>query len=111
MNPLRIAVVGAGAYDSSRSRAYQATITKLTDFYILCAICDRDTQACRAAAEAYGIPALYTDVEDMIQIENSLVCVTKVIYAERRAPLQRRRALGGGAFTSLFPLFCYRASA
>ncbi|MCZ6675989.1 MAG: Gfo/Idh/MocA family oxidoreductase [Candidatus Poribacteria bacterium] len=78
MKPLRIAVIGAGAYESSRSRAYQATITKLTDLYTLCAICDRNAEACRAAAEVYGIPAQYTDVEEMLHAEKPDVvfCLT-----------------------------------
>ena len=63
MNPLRIAVIGAGAYETSRSRGYQAVIKQLTDLYTLCAICDRNAEACRAAAETYDIPAQYTDVE------------------------------------------------
>ena len=78
MNPLRIAVIGAGAYETSRSRAYQAVIKKLTDLYTFCAICDKNTEACRAAAETYDIPAQYTDVEDMLQSEKPDVvfCLT-----------------------------------
>ena len=78
MAPLRIAVIGAGAHESSRSRAYQATITKLRDFYTLCAICDRDEYACQVAAKAYGIPAQYTRVEDMLQSEKPdvVLCLT-----------------------------------
>ena len=78
MNPLRIAVIGAGAYETSRSRTYQAVIKKLTDLYTFCAICDRNTEACRAAAETYDIPAQYTDVEEMLQSEKPDVvfCLT-----------------------------------
>ena len=78
MNPLRIAVIGAGAYETSRSRTYQAVIKKLTDRYTFCAICDRNTEACRAAAETYDIPAQYTDVEEMLQSEKPDVvfCLT-----------------------------------
>jgi predicted dehydrogenase len=78
MNPLRIAVIGAGAYETSRSRTYQAVIKKLTDLYTFCAICDRNTEACRAAAETYDIPAQYTDVEEMLRSEKPDVvfCLT-----------------------------------
>ena len=78
MNPLRIAVIGAGAYETSRSRSYQAVIKQLTDLYTFCAICDRNTEACRAAAETYDIPAQYTDVEEMLQSEKPdvIFCLT-----------------------------------
>ena len=78
MNPLRIAVIGAGAYETSRSRGYQAVIKQLTDLYTLCAICDRNAEACHAAAETYDIPAQYTDVEEMLQSEKPDVvfCLT-----------------------------------
>ena len=78
MNPLRIAVIGAGAYESSRSRGYQAVIAKLTDLYTFCAICDRNADACHTAAEAYAVPAQYTDVEEMLQSEKPDVvfCLT-----------------------------------
>ena len=78
MNPLRIAVIGAGAYEISRSHAYQAIITKLTDLYTFCAICDRNSQARRTAAETYHIPAQYADVENMLQTEKPDVvfCLT-----------------------------------
>ena len=78
MNLLRIAVIGAGAYETSRSRGYQAVIKQLTDLYTFCAICDRNAEACRAAAETYDIPAQYTDVEEMLQSEKPDVvfCLT-----------------------------------
>ena len=57
MNPLRIAVIGAGAYETSRSRAYQAVIKQLTDLYTLCAICDRNTEACRARSRNLRHPS------------------------------------------------------
>ena len=65
MNTLRIAVIGAGP----RAQAYMATITKLTDFYTFCAICDKNEERRQDAAEKFGVEALYTNVEKMLHAE------------------------------------------
>lgn len=44
MQLLRIAVIGIGANNSSRARAYLSVITKLKDYYTLCALCDQDEE-------------------------------------------------------------------
>ena len=62
MNPLRIAVIGAGAYETSRSRTYQAVIKQLTDLYILCAICDRNVEACRCRSRDLRHPNANTQM-------------------------------------------------
>ncbi|HIE28959.1 TPA: Gfo/Idh/MocA family oxidoreductase [Candidatus Poribacteria bacterium] len=74
METLRIAVIGAGP----RARAYMATITKLTDFYNFCAICDLDPQRGQAAAEKYDVKGRYTKVEEMLIAEKPdvLFCLT-----------------------------------
>jgi predicted dehydrogenase len=65
MKTLRIAVIGAGP----RAQAYMTAITKLTDFYTFCAICDLDPQRRQAAGEKYGVKSLYTNVEEMLIAE------------------------------------------
>lgn len=65
METLRIAVIGAGP----RAQAYMTAITKLTDFYTFCAICDLDPQRRQAAAEKYGVKSLYKNVEEMLTAE------------------------------------------
>ncbi len=69
MTKLRIAAIGAGSMPRSRSRAYFGVITKLTDMYELCAVCDHDAARAKAAAQAYGVAATYTDVEEMLRGE------------------------------------------
>ncbi|MBO3803361.1 MAG: Gfo/Idh/MocA family oxidoreductase [Candidatus Brockarchaeota archaeon] len=69
MSALRIAVIGVGAYKDSRARSYIRTVKKLSDIYFLCALCDRDGGALREAGSAFGVRALYTDVEKMLDEE------------------------------------------
>jgi predicted dehydrogenase len=65
MSILRIAVAGAGP----RANDYMATIAKLTDKYRFCAICDKNTDRAKSAAEKHGAETIYTDVEKMLQTE------------------------------------------
>src|SRR5947208_509991 len=69
MKRLRLAVIGAGAYEHSRARGYLATIAKLHDRYTLCALCDRDAQVVQVVGERYGVAARYTDSERMLAAE------------------------------------------
>lgn len=74
MTLLRIAVIGAGAYETSRARSYLETISKLTDYYTLCAICDHSRNTLKAVGERFvgaqhAVPLLYTDVEKMLTSE------------------------------------------
>ena len=69
MKKLRLAVVGCGAYESSRARGYIATMVKLTDRYDLCAICDHSEQSLQVVGECFGIDARYTDFEAMLDGE------------------------------------------
>ena len=66
MKKLRLAVVGCGAYESSRARGYIATMVKLTDRYDLCAICDHSEESLQVVGERFGIDARYTDFEAML---------------------------------------------
>ncbi|MBI1925458.1 Gfo/Idh/MocA family oxidoreductase, partial [Candidatus Poribacteria bacterium] len=69
MATLRMAVVGVGAYETSRARGYLATIQKLADLYTLCALCDHSEGSLQAAGERFGVAARYTDVEKMLEAE------------------------------------------
>lgn len=65
MSIIRIAVAGAGP----RANDYMATIAKLTDKYKFCAICEKNTDRAKSAAEKHGAETIYTDVEKMLQSE------------------------------------------
>lgn len=69
MDPLRIAVVGVGANENSRARGYLETIRKLTDFYSLCALCDRTGPVLSGVGEQFRVKALYDDAERMLSSE------------------------------------------
>ena len=66
---LRLAVVGVGAYETSRARGYLSTIAKLNDRYTLCAICDAGEGALQAAGDRFGVGARYTDFVRMLEQE------------------------------------------
>ncbi len=69
MATLRMAVVGVGAYETSRARGYLATIQKLADLYTLCALCDHSEGSLQATGERFAVAARYTDVEKMLEAE------------------------------------------
>lgn len=69
MTKLRLAVVGVGAYDSSRARGYIDVISKLDDRYELCAICDRNRTPLDEVGDRHGIDARYTDFVEMLEAE------------------------------------------
>jgi hypothetical protein len=69
VSKLRIAVMGAGSEPGSRTRSYLDVITKLSDRYDLCAVCDRDPARVEQAAQAYGIAGRYTDLQEMLEAE------------------------------------------
>src|SRR5438876_5803470 len=69
MQKLRLAVIGVGAYESSRARGYLATIARLTDEYTLCALCDHGPEVLRTVGEQYGGAALYTEANEMLARE------------------------------------------
>jgi len=72
---LRIASVGAGSQPGCRTWGYLHVIKQLDDMYALCAVCDRDEGRGRAAAEAFGIPAVHVDMEEMIRREKPDVII------------------------------------
>ena len=69
MSHLRLAVVGLGAYETSRARRYLSTIAKLSDRYTLCAICDSGEQALQEAGDRFDVRARYTDFVQMLEGE------------------------------------------
>jgi len=69
MKALRIAVIGIGAFEDSRARFYLRTIRKLSDRYVLCALCDRNERPLRDAGNMSGVQGLYTDVVKMLDEE------------------------------------------
>ena len=69
MAQLRIAIVGVGAYESSRAREYLATIQKLKDLYSICAICDRNQKSLEEAGTQFQVACRYSNFEKMLFIE------------------------------------------
>lgn len=69
MAQLRIAIVGVGAYESSRAREYLATIQKLKDLYSICAICDRNQKSLEEASAQFQVACRYSNFEKMLFIE------------------------------------------
>ena len=69
MAQLRIAIVGVGAYESSRAREYLATIQKLKDLYSICAICDRNQKSLEEAGAQFQVACRYSKFEKMLFIE------------------------------------------
>lgn len=69
MAQLRIAIVGVGAYESSRAREYLATIQKLKDLYSICAICDRNQKLLEEAGAQFQVACRYSNFEKMLFIE------------------------------------------
>jgi len=69
MAQLRIAIVGVGAYESSRAREYLATIQKLKDLYSICAICDRNQKSLEEAGAQFQVACRYSNFEKMLFIE------------------------------------------
>ena len=66
MSRLRIASVGAGSEPGCRTWAYLNVVNQLSDIYELSAICDPNQERAQAAADAYGCPAVYTDIDALL---------------------------------------------
>lgn len=65
MDKLRIACIGAGSSPSARTAGFLQVINQLHDMYHHCAIMDINEEHARAAAAAYNIPEVYTDLDDL----------------------------------------------
>jgi hypothetical protein len=69
MTKLRLAVVGVGAFETSRARGYISTILKLSERYDLCAICDQSSDSLQQVGDKHGIGPRYTDFVEMLEGE------------------------------------------
>lgn len=65
MDKLRIACIGAGSTPGARTGGFLKVINQLHDMYHHCAIMDINEDHARAAAEAYGIPEVYTSLDEL----------------------------------------------
>lgn len=65
MSKLRIACIGAGSAIGARTSGFLHVINQLHDMYDQFAIMDISEDNARAAAEQFGIPDFYTDLEDL----------------------------------------------
>lgn len=65
MERLRIACIGAGSAIGARTSGFLEVINQLDDLYEHCAIMDINEDHARAAAAAYDIPAVYTNLDDL----------------------------------------------
>lgn len=66
MSPRRIAVVGAGAIVQI---AHLPVLSKMRGVQVV-ALCDNDRVKARALADRFGIPDVFPDIEDVLEIEN-----------------------------------------
>ena len=62
---VRIGVVGAGAI---AQLAHLPVLAKMRGAE-LCAICDNDRPKARALADRFGIPDVFTDIEDLLELD------------------------------------------
>ena len=62
MNAFRIAIIGAGVWGDTHAAIYREH-----PLVEPVAICDKNEQRARALAEKYGLPRVYTDVDDLLQ--------------------------------------------
>ena len=62
MKPFRIAIVGAGVWGDTHAAIYREH-----PMVEPVAICDKNEVRARALAEKYGLPKVYTDVDDMLR--------------------------------------------
>lgn len=67
MEKLRIACVGAGSTVGARSSGFFEVINQLSDMYEQVALMDLNREHAEAAAAAYGIPQVYTHLEEMLE--------------------------------------------
>ncbi len=67
MDKLRIACIGAGSGAGARSGGFMQVINQLHDMYDQVAIMDINEENARASAEAYDIPEVYTNLDDLFE--------------------------------------------
>jgi predicted dehydrogenase len=87
-HPLRVAVVGAGAFGRNHLRVYRE-LEQAGEPVQLAAVVDRDSAAARAAAERFGVGA-FESIEaclEATQIDAASICVPTVAHADAARPL------------------------
>lgn len=87
-NPLRVAVVGAGAFGRNHLRVYRELEQAGADVRLV-AVVDSDGAAARAAAERYGISG-FESIEECLAatpIDAASICVPTVAHATAAASL------------------------
>ena len=65
MSPLRVGVVGVGAI---AQLAHLPVLDKIRGVH-LTALCDNDGSRARALAERFGVPNVFTDIEDLLELD------------------------------------------
>ena len=83
MGPVRVAVVGAGAFGRNHLRVYRE-LEQAGYPVELCAVIDRDADAMRAAVAKYNVPGFRT-IEDCLaagRLDAASVCAPTVAHAE-----------------------------
>lgn len=86
--PLRVAVVGAGAFGRNHLRVYR-DLQQAGHGVVLAAVIDRDAAAAARAAEEFGVPA-FESIEACVaatKLDAASVCVPTVHHAMAAAPL------------------------
>lgn len=66
---LRLAFIGAGTEPGARTRQFMRVVRQLADLYDLCAVADISRDNGQQAAQEFDIPAVHTDLEEMIRAE------------------------------------------
>lgn len=66
MEKLRIAIIGTGSISNCHMTGYKA----IPDKCEVVAVCDIDEEKVKKYAEQYGVPAYYTDYNEMLEKEN-----------------------------------------
>ena len=64
-NEVRLGLIGVGAVPQT---AYLPVLSKMRGARVL-ALCDNDGPKARALAERFGVPAVFTDIEDLLELE------------------------------------------
>jgi predicted dehydrogenase len=82
----RIAVIGAGRMAQEFHLPSQQALVK-SRRSVLTSICDLDSRAAAKAAKAFGIPAVYSDIDEMLRTEkpDGVVVIVPVKFTARVA--------------------------
>ena len=84
--PVRIGVVGAGAISQL---AHLPVLAKVRDAQLV-AVCDNDRPKARALADRFGIPDVFTDIEDLLELDELDAVVDRDAEPSSRAARAQR---------------------